>query len=50
MALAAGPSRLATCRVTEHLLTNAHLIRQILPVRVEVAGEVDELGEVRVTR
>jgi RNA 3'-terminal phosphate cyclase (ATP) len=47
-ALAAGHSRYATCRLTQHTLTNADVIRQFLPAEIEIEGRVDEAGVVRV--
>ncbi len=46
MALAAGRSEFRTQRVTSHLLTNAHVIRQFIPVRIEISGQEGETGEV----
>ncbi len=49
MALARGRSEFRTCRITQHLLTNAHIIQQFLPVRIEVEGEEHQSGHVTVT-
>jgi RNA 3'-terminal phosphate cyclase (ATP) len=49
MALARGRSEFRTCRVTQHLLTNTHLIQQFLPVRIEVEGEEHRPGQVTVS-
>lgn len=46
LALAEGPSSFATCRVTQHLLTNAWVIRQFLPVQIELQGQEGEAGRV----
>jgi RNA 3'-terminal phosphate cyclase (ATP) len=46
MALAAGRSEFRTQRVTRHLLTNAAIIRQFIPARIEVGGQEGEPGEV----
>jgi len=46
MALARGRSEFRTCRVTQHLLTNAHIIQQFLPVRIEIEGEEHDAGRV----
>jgi len=46
LALADGPSSFTTCRITQHLLTNAWVIQQFLPVRIEVQGQEGEAGSV----
>lgn len=48
MAIASGPSEFRTSQVTQHLLTNAEVIRAFLPVEIEIRGELGEPGEVRV--
>lgn len=48
MALAEGTSRLTTSRLSQHLLTNVWLIRQFLPIRIEVEGEEGGPGKVTV--
>lgn len=50
LALAAetGASTFRTSRVTQHLLTNACILEQGLPVKVEIDGQEGETGEVRV--
>jgi len=49
LALAQGPSELRTSRVTQHLLTNAEVIRAFLPVEIAIEGSLDEPGTVRVS-
>jgi len=49
LSLANGPSLLHTCRVTEHLLTNAIVLRAFLPVKIDVQGDVGQPGLVRIT-
>jgi len=49
LALASGESRFTTSAVSEHLLTNAHVIDLFLGPVVEVRGKVGEPGEVRIT-
>lgn len=49
MAFARGRSELRTCRVTQHTLTNAHIIQQFLPVKLEIEGEEGEPGRVVVS-
>ena len=46
MALAAGRSEFRAQRITRHLLTNAHVIRQVIPARIEINGQEGEPGEV----
>ena len=48
LALAEGTSTFTTCRVTQHLLTNAEVIRQFVPAAIEVEGAEDEAGKVTV--
>jgi RNA 3'-terminal phosphate cyclase len=48
MALAEGTSVFTTCRVTQHLLTNAEIIRQFVPAAIEVEGEENVPGRVTV--
>jgi RNA 3'-phosphate cyclase len=46
LALASGPSAFTTCRVTQHLLTNAWVVEQLVPARVTVEGKENEAGRV----
>ena len=49
LALAAGSSRFTTDAVTEHLLTNAGVIRQFLPAcEIDVRGKNGQPGTVEV--
>jgi RNA 3'-terminal phosphate cyclase (ATP) len=48
MALAEGTSQFTTCRITQHLLTNAEIIQHFLPVDIEVDGELLGAGTVTV--
>ena len=48
MALAAGRSGFRTARITQHLLTNAHIIRQFIPAQIEIEGNEGEPGTVAV--
>jgi RNA 3'-terminal phosphate cyclase (ATP) len=48
MALAAGRSEFRTSRVTQHLLTNAHVIRQFVPAEIKIEGKEGEAGGVAV--
>jgi len=49
ISLASGPSMFRTSQVTQHLLTNAAVIRAFLPVEIEIRGEIGEPGELRIT-
>jgi RNA 3'-terminal phosphate cyclase len=46
LALAGAPSRLSTCRITSHLLTNADVLRRFLPAQIHVEGDLDAPGVV----
>ena len=48
MSLANGPSMFRTSQVTQHLLTNAAVVRAFLPVEIEIRGEIGEPGEVQI--
>ncbi|MDA2924067.1 RNA 3'-terminal phosphate cyclase [Acidobacteria bacterium AH-259-L09] len=50
LAVVSGVSELRTSRVTQHLLTNAEIVRMFLPVRIEVAGELGQTGLIRIER
>ncbi len=45
-ALATGESRWTTCRITQHLLTNAWVVRQFLDVPINIIGDENESGQV----
>ncbi len=45
-ALAGGTSEYTTCRVSQHLLTNAAIIRHLLPVEIRIQGAEGEPGRV----
>jgi RNA 3'-terminal phosphate cyclase (ATP) len=47
-ALAAGQSVFSTCRVTQHLLTNAHIIHQFIDAQIDIDGREDQPGHVTV--
>ncbi len=49
LALAAGRSQFCTPRVTQHLLTNAAIIRQFLPVQIDIRGESGQEGIISVS-
>ena len=46
MALAAGQSAMAVERVTDHLMTNAWVVEQVLPAKVAIEGRVGSRGRV----
>jgi len=48
MALANGESAFRTARVTSHLLTNAHVIRQFIAAEIDIEGKEGEAAIVRV--
>jgi len=50
MALAAGRSEFRAARVTQHLLTNAHIIQQFIPARIEIGGSEEEPGTIVIAR
>lgn len=47
LAVAKGATELRTARVTHHLLTNAEVIRDFLPVTLEIRGELNASGTIR---
>jgi RNA 3'-terminal phosphate cyclase (ATP) len=50
LALVPGVSELRTSRVTQHLTTNAEIVRMFLPVAIEIDGEIGQPGSVRIRR
>lgn len=46
LALVEGISRFTTSRITQHLLTNAHVIRKFLPAMIKVSGNLGHPGEI----
>jgi RNA 3'-terminal phosphate cyclase (ATP) len=46
LALADGVSTFTTCRITQHLLTNAWVVQHFLPVEIDVEGKEGEPGRV----
>lgn len=49
LSLAGGPSILRTCRVTGHLLTQAEIVRNFLPVKITITGGSGEPGTIQIT-
>jgi len=48
LSLVSAISRFRTDSVSQHLITNAHVIRQFLPVQIDIDGEHDEPGLITV--
>jgi len=48
LSFADGVSKLHTAQITQHLLTNAEIIRCFLPVEIGIAGEIGEPGVVNI--
>jgi RNA 3'-phosphate cyclase len=49
LACAAGVSELRTAKVTQHLLTNAEVVRMFLPVDIAIHGDLGAPGLVQIT-
>jgi RNA 3'-terminal phosphate cyclase (ATP) len=50
LALAEGTSEYTTCRITNHLLTNAHVIHQFVEgASIEITGAEGEAGSIKVS-
>jgi RNA 3'-phosphate cyclase len=50
LSLVEGNSRLRTEQITPHLLTNREIIKEFLPVRIEIEGEDGQSGLITVNR
>ena len=48
LALAPGVSEIRTSKVTQHLTTNAEIVKMFLPVSIEVDGEIGQPGSIRI--
>lgn len=48
LALADGASALSVSRITRHLLTNRDVVRAFLPVTIEIDGEMEQPGVLRI--
>jgi RNA 3'-terminal phosphate cyclase (ATP) len=46
LSLIEGFSEFSTSQITQHLLTNAHVIRQFLPVEIQILGEINQPGKI----
>lgn len=49
LALIKGNSRFRTNAITQHLLTNAHVIKQFLPAEIVIDGALNQPGWVRIS-
>jgi RNA 3'-terminal phosphate cyclase (ATP) len=47
-ALARGTTELRVARITGHLVTNARVIRRVLPAEIRILGREGEAGRIRV--
>jgi RNA 3'-phosphate cyclase len=48
LALAPGVSEIRTSKVSQHLTTNAEIVKMFLPVSIEVDGEIGQPGSIRI--
>jgi len=48
LALAPGASEIRTSKITQHLITNAEIVKLFLPVNIEIDGATDQPGSIRV--
>ena len=48
MALARGASEIRTSKVTQHLTTNARIVKMFLPVSIEIDGDIGHPGSIRI--
>jgi len=48
LAFVPGVSELRSDKITQHLITNAEVIRMFLPVNIEICGELNHSGSVRI--
>lgn len=49
LSLANGISRIRTNKITQHLLTNAEVLRSFLEIEIEIQGHLNEPGLIRIT-
>jgi RNA 3'-phosphate cyclase len=49
LALASGKSDVKASKITQHLTTNAEVVRMFLPVSIEIDGKIGEPGSVRIS-
>jgi RNA 3'-terminal phosphate cyclase (ATP) len=50
LALATGVSQIRTSKVTQHLTTNAEIVKMFLPVSIELDGAIGQPGSIRIRR
>jgi RNA 3'-phosphate cyclase len=50
LALATGVSQIRTSKVTQHLTTNAEIVKMFIPVSIEVDGAIGQPGSIRIRR
>ena len=48
LALVSGVSEVRTSRVTQHLVTNAEIVKMFLPVAIEIDAEIGRPGLIRI--
>ncbi|MBZ5699763.1 MAG: RNA 3'-phosphate cyclase [Acidobacteriia bacterium] len=48
LALAPGVSEIRTSKVTQHLTTNAEIVKMFIPVSIEVDGKIGQPGSIRI--
>ena len=48
LAFADGPSRLSTSKITNHLITNANVLRAFLSVNIDISGEIGQPGMISI--
>lgn len=49
LCLAKGQSAIRTCQITNHLLTNAEIMRTFMPVQIEIEGTPGQPGLIRMS-
>jgi RNA 3'-phosphate cyclase len=49
LALASGKSEVRSSKITQHLTTNAEVVKMFLPVSIEIEGEVGQPGSIRIS-
>jgi RNA 3'-phosphate cyclase len=50
LALATGVSEIRTSKVTQHLTTNAEIVKMFLPVSIEIYGQIGQPASIRIRR
>jgi RNA 3'-phosphate cyclase len=48
LACARGVSEIRTSKVTQHLTTNASIVKMFLPVHIEIEGQIGQAGSMRI--